>query len=44
MTTKNRSDPKLDDRIGKFKEMINQKQVYTIPLRFSIDIGLVNFL
>lgn len=42
--TKNRSDLKLDDRIGKFKEMINQKQEYTIPFQFSIDIGLVNFL
>ena len=40
---KNRSEPYLDDRIDEFKGTINQKRVYRIPLRYSIDIGLVNF-
>ena len=39
----NRSDPNLDDRIHKFKDLINQKQVYRIPLQYLIDIVLANF-
>lgn len=40
---KNRKVPNLDDRIDKFKDVINQKQVHRIPLRYLIDIRLANF-
>ena len=43
ITTKNRIDANLDDRIDKFKGVINQKRVYRIPLPYLINIGLVNF-
>ena len=37
------SDPNLDNRIDKFKDLIIKKQVYKIPIQYLIDIGLVNF-
>ena len=42
--TKNRSDPNLHDRIDKFKNVINQKRVYRIPLRYLIYIGWLTSL
>ena len=40
---KHKSDLNLDDRKDKFTEVINQKNISRILLRYLIDIGLVNF-
>ena len=38
-----RSNGNLDDRITKFHSLVGTNNVYRIPLRFLVDLGLVNF-
>lgn len=38
-----RADVNLKDRIDKFHNLLGKKKIYRIPLRFSIDLCLVNF-
>ena len=42
-TDNSRTDDNLDDRIDKFHDLLGKKKIYRIPLRFLIDLGLVNF-
>ena len=39
-----RSDSNLDDRITKFHTLIGTNNIYRIPLRYLVDLGLVNFV
>ena len=39
----NRTDDSLTDRLDKFSDLISKETIYKIPLRFLVDIGLVNF-
>ena len=39
----NRTDDNLTDRLDKFSDLISKETIYKIPLRFLVDIGLVNF-
>ena len=42
-TDNSSTDDNLDDRIDKFHDLLGKKKIYRIPLRFLIDLGLVNF-
>ena len=37
------TDEKLIDRIGKFADVINTKNVYRVLFRYICDIGKINF-
>ena len=38
-----RADVNLKDRIDKFHNLLGKKKIYRIPLRFLIELSLVNF-
>ena len=39
----NRTDDNLTDRLDKFSDLISKKKIYRIPLRYLVDLSLVNF-
>ena len=38
-----RTDVNLNKRIDKFQDLLSKKKIYRIPLRFLINLDLVNF-
>ena len=38
-----RTDVNLNKRIDKFQDLLGKKKIYRIPLRFLINLDLVNF-
>ena len=42
-TAADRTEANLTERITKFQNIIKENTVYKIPLKFLVDIGLVNF-
>ena len=42
-TKKNVEDLKIDDRLTKFQEQLNNEHVYRITLRYFTDLDKINF-